>query len=128
MDNYYFYCFYILAKFAHKVKKDDKDFAFTALMLLSTPMFLNILAIILVLGGFKNMHNKSSVYLLSIFIVAPVVAVNYYFLMRRNRNEKIIKYYDEKTLREGVKSVMSVLFLLYFIISILLTVHLATRD
>lgn len=128
MNNLYYYTFYLLYKFSRRIKKDDKSPAFTAVMLISTPMFLNLLSVIIFFGGFSYHEAKAKITLLCTFIVVPFVGLNYYFLMGNKKNEEIIAFFDEKYKYKKHNVGLTLLVVAYFIVSSVVCIYLAKHQ
>lgn len=128
MGSIYYYTFYLLGKLSQGIRKDDKDFAFTALMLLSTPIFLNLLSLVILFGGVGYHESKQKIWLWSILLVLPVVWANYYLLMSNKKNEEIIAQFDEKY-KDSKHNVLAILLVIfYFIFSIASCIYLANQN
>jgi hypothetical protein len=124
MNNIYYYAFYLLANLARRIKKSDKDFAFTGLMLLSTPMFLNALSIITLLGGIAYQEKKSTLNILSFLVVLSIVAINYFFLLRGKKSGLILAFFEEKCkTKHNLWQIIAVVA--YFIFSIVSFIYVA---
>ncbi len=126
MNNVYYYAFYILTKFFTRINKNDKDPAFTSLMILSTPTFLNLLSIIIAFNGISNHESQSRVSIISFFTVLPIVGINYLILIFNKKREKIISFFDEQDKNPNYLKVAIISF--YFILSFTLCIHLAIKN
>jgi uncharacterized membrane protein YbhN (UPF0104 family) len=94
MNNFYYYLFYTIARFARRVNKRDKDFTFSSLIFLSLCVGLNILSIIFIVDRLTSVSLNIKV---SILIMAAIVfGINYLLLMKNGKDVKIVEFYDNK--------------------------------
>lgn len=94
MNNFYYYLFYTIARFARRVNKRDKDFTFSSLIFLSLCIGLNVLSIIFITDSLTSVSLNIKV---SILIMAAIIfGVNYLLLMKNGKDVKIIEFYDNK--------------------------------
>lgn len=120
--------FYLLGRLVHKIRKDDEDFAFTALILISIPIGLNVLSVMMLLNGIEYRASKQTNFFLALFIFVPIVAINYFLLMRNNNHEKIMSYFREKYKDTNHSFLVILLIVIYIIASISLCVYLAQQN
>lgn len=102
MNNFYYLIFYMIANFARKINKREKDYTFSSLIFLSLCMGLNALSIVFLLRAFTSI--QINIKGIVIIIAAIVFFVNYLLLMRNKKDEKIIDFYDREYQNKKVSS------------------------
>lgn len=123
MDNIYNFFFYLVAKVSHKINKQDKDFAFTAVVFVSLCMILNMLALSLLI--LNNNINSVRPRVLGILISLPLIGLNWYFLMSNGKSEKIMNYYNEKFENKNYNKLTIFLIVFYICFSLSSAIYIA---
>ena len=117
MKNIYYYSFYFLSAFIKIVNKRNKDYAFSGMAFLVMLMTFNVFTILSFTIKYEIIEINP--YILSIFIMLPLMGINYYFLISNNKSRGIINLYEEKWKLKKNDFIYLIVFLFYVIISIL---------
>ncbi|MDB5252097.1 MAG: hypothetical protein JWP27_1266 [Flaviaesturariibacter sp.] len=110
MKDFYFYCFYVLAKFCKWAKVSEPEFS--GMAYLSVLMSFNIfsLASIVELSGGFQLRSAISF----MVIMAGVLGLNYYLVISVARNKVIIQSFSNRTTTKAYK----VIFFIYLVGSV----------
>lgn len=116
MKDLYYYSFYFLSIFSKALNKRNTDYAFSGVAFLTTFMGFNVFTIFF----FFKKHRMIEInpYFLSIVIMLPLLAINYYCLISNNKSGKIIDEYKKRWhLRKKGDYTYLIILLVYIIAS-----------
>lgn len=119
--NIYYYVFYVFAKLAKKINKNE-DFALYGVMWLSTLIFCNIFPIISYIIGKDAI--SSSPKLIGASSIILVGIINYFILFQDKKYQKIIDFYDAKYLNKKLNRWGLVLIALYVFSTLIIAFYL----
>ena len=94
MNNIYFYTWYVLYRFFKKNNRTGVNSSFAAVCFLSLLMSINLLPIVIYSGGLIYHEAIAMVYVKSFFVLIPVVAINYFFIMRNRKSDEVEIFFD----------------------------------
>ncbi len=120
--NLYYYVFYLFAKLAKKINKNE-DYALYGLMWLSTLIFCNTFPIISFIIGKTAI--SSSPKLIGASSIILVGIINYFVLFKDKKHEKIIAFYDAKYLNRKLNRWSLVLLTIYVVATLIIAFYLA---
>jgi hypothetical protein len=122
MANPYHYLFYVIARFFKKINKVDKDALDSSSTFISMCFLFHVAAIWFFLSILKNMRVTITGMLIA---SVPIFFINYLFLTKNNRGEKIFDFYNEKFSNSRNKKLIVMAVVLYVVFSVGSAIFLA---
>ena len=116
MKKYYYYFFYLTSILGRKINKRDDDYTFAGLLVVSTCISMHVFSILFLLDKFGILKVKEKLYL--ILIMAVVFQINSFLLMKKGKDKKIVRYFDNRFLKRAHNYWCIIGAGLYFIFSI----------
>ena len=114
----------MLVKAVKKINSKNRSPASSGLYALSMLVFFNILTFLIPIAS--SLINPVNIKILCILIIAIVGVANYFMLMFKGKDLRIITFYEEKFKAKRQNKTDKIFIVLYVILSIVLMIYVAT--
>jgi hypothetical protein len=115
MANPYYYLFYLIARFFKRITKINQDAYESSSAIISMCFLFHVLAIWVLLYHLKNIKLTTIGVIIALL---PILFINFRFLTKNDKGEKLFNFYDGKFAASKNKTLIVTIALLYIVFSL----------